>query len=129
MSQLLSVFIFITNQLRLYHWNTKNYSRHIASGTLYTKLDGLVDNFIETLQGKMEDDDYRIDYETIKIKYKKLNDEEILDVLKNFRHFLENEVEKYLYLNHKNTKNTDLINIRDEMLDNVNRTIYLFTLH
>lgn len=126
MSQLLPVFIFITNQIRLYHWHTRNYARHIASGDLYDSLDKLIDNFVETLQGKMEDDDYRIEYQSIKVKYNKLDDEEIIEVLKNFKDFLVNEVESYL--NDMEMKNTDLKNIRDEMLNNVNRTLYLFSL-
>lgn len=126
MSQLLPVFIFITNQIRLYHWHTRNYARHIASGDLYDSIDKLIDNFVETLQGKMEDDDYRIEYQSIKVKYNKLDDEEIIEVLKNFKDFLVNEVESYL--NDMEMKNTDLKNIRDEMLNNVNRTLYLFSL-
>ena len=126
MSQLLPVFVFITNQIRLYHWHTRNYARHIASGELYNSLDKLIDNFIETLQGKMEDDDYRIEYQSIKVKYNKLDDEDIIEVLRNFKDFLVNEVESYL--NGMEMKNTDLKNIRDEMLNNVNRTIYLFSL-
>ena len=123
MSKLLTVFLSIQQQIRLYHWKTKSYPRHIASGTLYTTLDSLIDTFIETLQGKM--DGKRIEYDSISINLYSVDDSEIITILKDFKEFLVTDVEKYL----KNgMSNTDLKNIRDEMLTKLNQTLYLFTL-
>ena len=39
-------------QLRILHWQTKGYARHIAFGETYSTLDGLIDDFIEISMGK-----------------------------------------------------------------------------
>ena len=122
MSKLLTVFLSIQQQIRLYHWKTMSYSRHIASGQLYTSIDTLIDKFIETFQGKM--DGKRIDYETISITLYSVNDNEMINILKDFKEFLVSDVEKIV----KGMSNTDLKNIRDEILAQVNQTLYLFSL-
>jgi len=124
MADLISRFIQFSQQVRLYHWATKTYSRHIASGSLYEKIDALIDTFIETLQGKMKEQ--RISYSKISIKLKKIKDSQIEKVLSDFKDFLVNDVEKYL--DESNMSNTDLKNIRDEMLGLVNQHLYLFSL-
>jgi hypothetical protein len=124
MSKLISRFILFSQQIRLYHWGTKSYARHVASGSLYEKIDGMVDRFVETLQGKL--DDRRISYDNIKLKLKNYKDDEIENVLVHFKEFLVNDVETYL--DEMNMSNTDLKNIRDEMLGLVNQSLYLFSL-
>ncbi len=124
MSKLIPRFIWFSQQIRLYHWSTKSYARHIASGSLYEKIDTLIDQFVETLQGKLEE--RRISYDTLKIKLKNHKDDEMDNVLSNFAQFLANDVE--MYLDEMKMLNTDLKNIRDEMLGLVNQSLYLFSL-
>lgn len=124
MSELIQWFLQIQNLIKLYHWKTSSYARHIASGTLYTKLDPLIDSFIEVYQGKLKGKENRIRYKPFTLKYKEINDNEIISVLEDFKLFLLKDLEKILK---KTVKNTDLINIRDEMLAEVNQTLYLFT--
>ena len=45
-------FLFIQQNIRLYHWTTPIYNQHIVSGELYEKLDKLIDKFVETYMGK-----------------------------------------------------------------------------
>ena len=45
-------FLQILNQLRILHWQTESYARHIAYETAYNNLSGLIDTFIESYQGK-----------------------------------------------------------------------------
>jgi len=81
----------------------------------------LVDQFIETYQGK---------YKRVMVKSKayipifNLDDKKILDYLSDFKEFLLVDLEEQL----DNMKNSDLFNIRDEMLSKINQTLYLFTL-
>ena len=121
MSTLLTTFLTFQNQVRIYHWRTRSYSRHKASGHLYEDIDELIDRFIETLQGKTE----RIKYEKLTINLFPLKDKEMVQLLHNFAIFLEEKVEAFLK---KLGNATDLQNIRDEMLGKVDQTIYLFTL-
>ena len=121
MSTLLTTFLTFQSQVRIYHWRTRSYARHVASGNLYEEIDKLIDKFIETLQGKTE----RITYEQITIKLFPLEDQEMVELLHNFAIFLEEKVEAFLK---KLGKSTDLQNIRDEMVGKVNQTKYLFSL-
>lgn len=113
MSNILKSFLQFQQQLRLYHWNTRKYPRHIASGDLYKKIDELIDKFIETLQGQ----NGRIEYRKIVLSLRSINDKNILDTMKQFN----------VFLNRLDISN-DLKNIRDEMVGTVNQTIYLFSL-
>ena len=45
-------FFSIQINLKLYHWQTNSYARHIATDSILTKIDPLIDTFIEIYQGK-----------------------------------------------------------------------------
>jgi len=45
------IFLQFKNQVKLYHWKTDLYARHVASGDLEEKISELIDRFIEVLQG------------------------------------------------------------------------------
>ena len=51
-TDLLKELLYFETQIRLYHWKTKVYSRHVASGNLYKKMDDFLDKFVEVYQGK-----------------------------------------------------------------------------
>jgi hypothetical protein len=121
MIDIISTFLEFSNQIKLYHWQTSRYSRHIASDTLYTKISPLIDQFIEVYQGKHK---IRLQIKE-KINVENLDDEDIISFLFNFKGFLMEEIDELL---NDGMQNTDLFNIRDEMLSIVNRTLYLFTL-
>lgn len=101
-------------QIRLYHWHTKSYPRHVASGDLYTKLDPLIDAMVESMQQFG-----RLSYKPFALKGFAMTDATAVDSLKSFAQFLET----------LELPSTDLQNIRDEMLTNVHRTLYLFSFH
>ena len=104
---------------QLYHWNTKSYPRHVASGQLYNNLVTLVDKFMETYMGKYGREK-NIESE---LNCMILNDQEIIEYYKYSRNYLENT------LSSRFKNDTDLINIKDEILQNINTTLYLFTLN
>lgn len=123
MSKLLLTFLTFQTQLRMYHWSTKKYNRHIESGNLYEKIDTLIDQFMETLQGKLGP----VTYKKAMLKLRSTSDSAIIGDMNKFKIFLNRDIE--LYLNRFSHMNNDLQNIRDEMLGAVNRSLYLFTLH
>lgn len=107
------------DQIRVYHWQTHNYARHIAAGQLYDTLSALTDQLVETWQGK---------YGRFELKgkiptYTQLNDAQAVNFLRSLRAFLVNTLPKEF-----NRQDSDLFNIRDEMLADVEKTLYLFTL-
>ena len=114
----------ILNTVKLYHWKTMKYSEHKATDELYDDLNGKIDEFVEVLMGK---DGKRINLSGKKSI--KLNDFNNLNSLKKY---IEN-AKKYLIsmTNSKNigtSENSDLLNIRDEILGILNKFTYLLTL-
>ena len=125
---ILLTFLTITNQIKLYHWQTLSHPRHVASGNLYSKLDDLIDKFIEALQGRsvLNNNNSRIilDNNHNNILLKQYTDNNAIELIRNIKKFLEDEnfldtIDKY----------TDLVNLKDEMLTEINKTGYLFSLN
>ncbi len=104
--------------IKLYHWQTKLYARHIASDALLTLLLVNIDRFIETYSGRYERPDFK--QEDFQISVSEFNDKTIVSLLNHYTNFLKNVLPRDI-------KDTDLLNIRDEMLADINKTLYLFT--
>lgn len=112
-------FLMIQNQLRILHWQTESFAEHKALGKAYEGLDALIDNFVEVHMGK-----YGKDFEgTFTISVYDYEKAKPTAVLSHFGDFLENELTSML-----SETDTELLNIRDEMLAIVNQTKYLLTL-
>ena len=117
------VFLEMLLMIKLYHWKTTSYATHKATDELYSKLNENIDSFIEVLLGKTG---FRTDLTNQ--KHIKLADLSSAESLKR-------EVEKFksylVDLNDNKTmkimSNTDLYNIRDEILGNMNQFLYLLT--
>lgn len=116
-------FLETLNLVKLYHWKTRSYAIHKATDELYTKLNLHIDSFVEVLLGKQGN---RINLMTRKtISLKDFNSvEEFKNEMIKFKIFL-------IDLNNnqvlKSMRNTDLFNIRDEILSSVNQFLYLLT--
>jgi hypothetical protein len=115
-------FISYKENVRVYHWQTTSYARHVASGEHYSKVDELIDQFVETLQGKYG----RVYLDTVnnKVVLGNNSDTQIVDFMKKFADYLIEEIPKILDAK----KDTDLLNIRDEILGEINKSLYLFSL-
>jgi len=116
-------FLKMLNTIKLYHWKTYSYATHKATDELYSKLNENIDNFIEVLLGKTG---RRVDL--MNVKMLPLKDFNSVIVFKN-------EIESYkrflVDLDNEpalqSMSNTDLYNIRDEILGNLNQFLYLLT--
>lgn len=111
--------IAMQNQFRMYHWQTKSHAQHMAFGAAYESLDDLIDSFIEVYQGKYG---IQVPNGSTKLKLENLDSspEDMIDV---FCEFLTDELCKDC-----DKKDTDLFNIRDEMMAVLNKTKYLLML-
>lgn len=118
---LIQVFFSMQNTIKLYHWQTGSFARHKATCELLAGLDPLIDSFIETYMGRYSRPFFSGGFD---IKIKELSDQEAESILDKYIQFLKVEVPKHL-----KTSDTDLFNIRDEMLGILNKTVYLFTLY
>ena len=111
----------LQNQLKILHWQTKKYARHMAYGDTYETLEDLIDTFIEIYQGKFD----RIILEDNKIiTIKNINDESLDEFISENIDFMNGELISTL-----NDQDTDLLNIRDEMVAALNKLRYLVTLN
>lgn len=117
---LIQVFFSMQNTIKLYHWQTQSFARHKATCELLAGLDPLIDSFVETYMGRYSRPFFGGGFD---LKIKELNDKDVNDLMQKYIQFLKVEVPKHL-----KSSDTDLLNIRDEMLGILNKTVYLFTL-
>lgn len=107
----------LQNQLRMFHWGTSSYAEHKALGKAYEGLDGLIDTFVETWMGT-----HGKDLGSPKLALTPYKPGGAVMLLDQATQFLTGE------LNSAIAGNTELGNIRDEMLGLINQTKYLLTL-
>ena len=118
-------FLQMLNTVKLFHWKTYSYSQHKATDNLYSKLNDNIDTFVETMLGKTGD---RINLTRVKSipldDYHNLEDfQKKVDEYKKFLIDMTNDDSLNI------TNNSDLLNIRDEILGNINQFSYLLTFH
>ena len=121
-TQMLEMLITV----KLYHWNTLSHSVHTATDELYGELNTLIDQFVEVLLGKHNNISERNKNEILSIKSLQLNNYKDNG---KFKQQLES-YKKYLIglSNHfSQSENSDLLNIRDEILADLNQFFYLLT--
>ena len=124
MSKLLQYFFYYQTLIKIFHWQTKNYAQHVASDQLYTSLLSLIDQWVEVYQGKYDVLTFKEDNKmTVPLRNMDLDGFKLH--LNQFKEFLMNQLPKYI---DDKMQNTDLLNIRDEMLAITNKTLYLLKL-
>lgn len=109
------------NQLRIFHWQTKSYSQHKSFGNAYEMLDDKIDQFLETFFGKYG---RIVSASVFGIELDNYSPESFGEYNDEFITFLSEELPSYLAYE----TDTDLLNIRDDILGAVNRLKYLLTL-
>jgi hypothetical protein len=114
-------FLQIQNQLRVLHWQTTAYARHKAYGKTYENLDDLIDKFVEVCMGKHGR--FEFANQTANVQLFNLKSIEINSFLSTSIEFLTNLTKEY-----SPEQDSDLLNIRDEILGEINQLKYLLTL-
>ena len=110
--------------IKLFHWKTYSYATHKATDELYSKLNEHMDRFMEVLLGKTG----------IRMDFTKQKTIQLIDM--ESREKLVEKVGQYKsYLVNLSTNpamklmsNMDLLNIRDEILGDMNQFLYLLSL-
>ena len=115
-------FFSMREQIKLYHWQTKSYSRHKATDDVIGKLDETIDQFVEVWMGKYGRP--RMTPRTNTVKVSNLSESGAVKFIKSCIGELQGPITKSL----DPSKDTDLLNIRDEMLADLNQLLYLFSL-
>jgi DNA-binding ferritin-like protein len=113
-----SHLLTIRNQVKLYHWQTKSFARHKATDDLTDDLDKRIDEFVEVYMG-------RYGRPTVRgsIKLHNFSESAAKAFVVKQTKYLSSELPRKIGKN-----DTDLLNIRDEILGDLNKVLYLFTL-
>ncbi len=110
----------IQNQFRFLHWQTHWEAKHIVYGKVYENLGELIDNFVEACMGKHGRPEFENEF---MISFQDIKSLSIQNFLDGITEFLVSLTDIY-----DNKYDTDLLNIRDEMLFEINKLKYLLTL-
>jgi hypothetical protein len=115
-------FLHLRDQIKLYHWQTKVYSRHIATDRILEDLEKSIDSFVEIYIGKYGRP--KITGKNAIITLHNLNEAGAVRLVGAAIKYLQGPLTKSL----KVAVDTDLLNIKDEMIGDLNQLLYLFTL-
>jgi DNA-binding ferritin-like protein len=116
-------FLEMLIMVKLYHWKTYSYATHKATDGLYDKLNEHIDHFVEVLLGKTEKRTNLL--KQSKISLIDLNTPaQLKNQIENFKSFLVGLTNNAFIMK---MSNTDLLNIRDEILGDLNQFLYLLT--
>ena len=117
------MFLRMLNTVKLYHWKTISYPEHKATDELYANLNSNIDTFVETMLGKKGGRINLVKQKTLPLlAIENIND--FKNEITQYKNFLIN-MSKDSELN--TSSNSDLMNIRDEILGNLNQFTYLLT--
>ena len=115
-------FFQMREQIKLYHWQTKMYSRHKATDSVIDSLDENIDKYVEVYMGKYGRPKMTSRNNTIKVQ--NLTETNIVKFIRQCIAVLNTTLIKNL-----KPFDTDLLSIRDDMLADLNQLLYLFTLN
>ncbi len=118
----INFFFLMQTQIKLYHWQTRTFSRHKATDTALSSLADLVDKYVEVYIGKYGRP--RLDSRTNTTQVTNMSEAGIVKFIRRCTNYIGRDLTKGL-----KESDTDLFNLRDEMLAELNQLLYLFTLH
>lgn len=121
MSRIIRFFFSLQCNVKLYHWQTMSFARHNATDKLVDKIADHADKFMEVYIGKYGRP--KITKQDEKFTLENSSDRDIEKIVRDAIKFVKVEMPKML-----SKEDTDLLNILDELLGDLNQTLYLFTL-
>jgi hypothetical protein len=114
-------FLQLRDQIKLYHWQTRIYARHIATDNVLEKLDKSIDEYVEVYIGKYGRP--KLTGKDANITVHNLSESGAVRLIGAAVKYLQGPLTKTL-----KPADTDLMNIRDEIVADLNQLLYLFTL-
>ena len=107
-------------QFKFMHWQTTGDAKHRAYGDIYDTLGDLIDSFAEAMMGTYGRPEFESEFLLMFQDLKSLNLQNFMDGITDFLVSITEMLDpKY---------DTDLLNLRDEMLSSINKLKYLLTL-
>jgi hypothetical protein len=115
---IVSHLLTIRNQVKLYHWQTGSFARHKATDDLTATLDTNIDAFVESYMGRYGRPKVRGS-----IKLHNFSEAAAKSFVAKETKYLSSELPRKIGKN-----DTDLLNLRDTILGDLTKVLYLFTL-
>jgi DNA-binding ferritin-like protein len=115
---ILTLFMSLVGQVKLFHWATKSYVHHKALDELHASLSDQIDRFVETYSGKMNVQPFKKFHVATKSSS---------DASKAIK-YLEDERSKIGKLHEKLADEPELSNILEEMMADLSKAVYLMRL-
>ena len=115
-----TMMLQMQNQYKIFHWQTTSFSQHKSFDEIVGSLISNIDEFIETYMGKYGRVVAANTFNLTLGNYKDTDFNAVTDTYINFLIGLSNQLDS--------SKDSDLLNIRDEILGSLNQLKYLLTL-
>ena len=119
--EMILFFMGMLNTVKLYHWKTLSFATHKATDELYEDLNKYVDEFVEVMLGYHGGVRAKLPHTNMK-----MND---FNTPEQFKHKMDEYKKTLISYTQKldPVQNSDLLNIRDEILAALNKTAYLLS--
>jgi len=117
---ILQYFVSLLSQIKLYHWATSSYAKHKALDELHDDLSSKVDLFIEAYIGRFKKQPLK----TFTIETKGSTDTSSTKI----ERYLETERTKMVELSKTFKSVPELVNIIEDMMALIDKTLYLCNL-
>lgn len=115
-------FLALQSQIRILHWQTigvASHAQHNAFGDFYDVMDGLIDSFVEQCMGRYGRFELDDESKTIELmNYKNVDLKKFIETLRKQFISMTDDID---------STDSNLLNIRDEMLGELNKLSYLLT--
>lgn len=118
--QIIKDFMTYLVQFKFWHWQTLGDNRHRTYGKLFDELQEPIDSFTEAAMGKYGRPTFEPDFT---LSFKDISNANTDDFIIGFADYLVNLTDQL-----DPRQDTDLLNLRDEMLGMINQARYLLTL-
>jgi hypothetical protein len=115
-------FLQLRDQIKLYHWQTRVYARHIATDQILEKLEKHMDSFVEVYIGKYGRP--RVTGKNAEITVHNMTEAGASRMLQAALRYLQGPLTRSL-----REGDYDLFALRDDLVEDMNQLAYLFTLH
>jgi hypothetical protein len=115
-------FLQLRDQIKLYHWQTRVYARHIATDQMLEKLEKHMDSFVEVYIGKYGRP--RVTGKNTEITVHNMTEAGANRMLQAALRYLQGPLTRSL-----REGDYDLFALRDDLVEDMNQLAYLFTLH
>lgn len=118
--ELILKLVQIQLQFKFLHWQTFGDAKHRAYGGIYDSLGETIDTFTEAMMGKYGRPQFESEFSIMFQDISTINVQNFLDGITEFLVDMTDQLDSRY--------DTDLLNLRDEMLAEINKLKYLLTL-